>query len=560
MTRSDPVSVEVIEHHLTATAEQMKRTIIRTAMHPIIYEVLDFSTAVFDAKGRLAAQASGLAIFLGTLDWAVRSVLKKFGPDNLQPGDIILTNDPYNGGGTHLSDVSVVEPIFHETRIIGFVASRAHWNDIGGAVPLSVQTNAKEIYAEGLILPVVKLYQGGRLNRGLMDMISANIRGSEHQIGDLKAQLAAAAVGKTRMIELACKYGPDVLETSVSQIQDAAEVLTRRNIADIPDGEFHGEDFLDDQGHGGPPTRIKVRIVKQLDELEFDFNGSAPANPSGYNMTLCSLVAACRIILKAIIDPRGSTNDGSFRPLTVTAPAGSVVNAIHPTPVSLYGEPGRRAIDAVLRALAPVIPDRLPAGHYGTIAGVAMAGWDDRTDPPTWASFQGPNGGGWGASLGRDGESALCCITNGDTRNTPTEIIEALSPLRVLRYQLRQDTGGAGQWRGGLGTTYEFEVLTEGPFNLTCALGRTLFAPFGVEGGRDGATNVVKIIRDGSVISTLGRATSVALQRGDRVLVNTGGGGGYGKPDKRDREAVRHDIRLGYITPAAAHADYGIPI
>src|SRR5581483_12070918 len=215
-------------------------------------------------------------------------------------------------------------------------------------------------------------------------------------------------------------------------------------------------------------------------------------------------------------------------------------------------EPARRAIDAVWRALAPVAPELLPAGHFGTIAGLAIAGWDDRTQPPLRVSFQGPNGGGWGAAPGRDGESALCPVTNGDTRNTPAEVIEAKAPLRVRRYSLRPDSGGEGEWRGGLGTVYEFEVLTGGPFFMTCALGRTTFPPFGIAGGGPGATNVVEIERDGRIVATLARATAVSLLKGDIVRVMTGGGGGYGEPARRSAAAIQRDLDLGYVTAARA--------
>jgi N-methylhydantoinase B len=386
----------------------------------------------------------------------------------------------------------------------------------------------------------------------VFDLIAANVRQSASQVGDLQAQLAAARVGSARLITLAAKYGRSTLARAIRQLQAAAEARTRRRLREIPDGSYVGEDFLDDDGVGGPPTRIAVRAEKRSDHLHLDFSDSAPATPSGYNMTRCSLVSACRVLVKAITEPRGPTNDGNFRALTVSARPGSVVDAVHPTPVSLYGEPARRAIDAVWRALAPVIPERLPAGHFGTIAGLAMSGWDDRMQPRQRVSFQGPNGGGWGAARGHDGESALCPVTNGDTRNTPVEVIEAKTPLRVRTYSLRADSGGAGEWRGGLGTIFEFEVLTEGPFFLTCALGRTLFPPFGLAGGLPGATNVVEIERGGRVVATLARATAVSLQKGDVVRVMTGGGGGYGDPTRRSKTAIRRDVELGYVTTDAA--------
>lgn len=544
----DRITREVIRHALVATADEMKETLGRSAYNPIINEVLDFSCGVFDALGRLAAQAAGLTIFLGTLDWAVRAVRDKRGAEALEPGDVFLTNDPYAAGGTHLNDVCAVAPVFHDGALLGFVASRAHWTDVGGAAPLSVQPDARELYAEGLILPVVRLVRGGVVDTELLDLIRANVRDPETQLGDLRAQLAAADVGARRFTGLAARYGADGLERAMADIQSMSEQLVRRRLAALDDFEADGEDFLDDDGVGGDPARIRVRVSKLGDELTMDFAGSSPSNPSGYNMSFCSLISACRVVFKALIDPESPANDGGFRPLAVAAPLGSVANARFPSAVSLYGEPARRAIDAVWRAVGEAVLGLLPAGHFGTIAGIAMAGLDDRVDPPRWTTYQGPNVGGWGGSPGRDGESALCCVTNGDTRNTPAEIIETKAPLRVHRLALRPDSGGPGEWRGGLGIVYEYEVLTGGPFTVTCAVGRTDFPPFGVAGGNDGATNLVEVRRADGTLVQLKRTTAYPLARGDRVVVLTGGGGGYGDPARRDLRAVELDRLRGYVS------------
>jgi N-methylhydantoinase B len=548
----DGITREVIRHALVATADEMKETLGRSAYNPIINEVLDFSCGVFDARGRLAAQAAGLTIFLGTLDWAVQAVLDKRGADRLEPGDLFLTNDPYDGGGTHLNDVCAVAPVFHDEHLLGFVASRAHWTDVGGAVPMSVQPDAREVYAEGLILPVVRLVRGGAVDTDLLDLLRANVRDPETQLGDLRAQLAAADVGARRLDGLASRYGADGLQRAIADIQDMSERLVRRRLANLDDFETDAEDFLDDDGVGGDPARIRVRVSKQGDELTMDFSGSAPSNPSGYNMGLCSLVSACRVVFKAVIDPDSHANDGGFRPLSVVAPPGSVVNARSPSAVSLYGEPARRAIDAVWRAVGESLTGTLPAGHFGTIAGIAMAGLDDRVEPPRRTTYQGPNVGGWGAAPGCDGESALCCVTNGDTRNTPAEVIETKAPLRVHRLALRPDSGGRGEWRGGLGIVYEYEILTGGPFTMTCALGRTDFPPFGSAGGNDGATNLIEVRHADGTLAHLKRTTAYPLARGDRVIVLTGGGGGYGDPARRDQKAAELDGLRGYVSRESA--------
>jgi N-methylhydantoinase B len=527
-TRQDPILMEIVGYALVGAAEEMKLTLMRSAYNPIIYEVLDFSCGVFDRRGRLTAQASGLAIFLGTLDWAVQSVIARHGVQDLREGDVFLTNDPYGGGGTHLNDVCCVTPVFSNGELIGFTASRAHWTDVGGAVAMSVQPDAPNLHAEGLVLPGIRLYRAGDPVVEVFDLLRANIRDADRGFGDLRAQLAAGGIGGRRLIELAERYGAERFAAIAEQLQEQSEARVRTRLALLPEGETSAVDQLDDDGHGGPPVSIRARLVLCRDRIRFDFTGTDAATASGYNASLCSLVSAARVVFKALTDPSGPTNDGSFRPLEIHVPEGTVVSATYPTGVSLYGEPSRRAIDAVWRAFAELVPDVLPAGHYGTIAGVAMAGWDDRSEPALWTTFQGPNPGGWGGGPGQDGESALFCVTNGDTRNTPAEIVEHIAPLRVHALRLRDGSGGAGRWRGGLGVEYDYEILTSGPFALTCALGRTRFGGFGVAGGADGAVNALEVRRNGRVEAELERVTAFPLRRGDHVVLKTGGGGGYG--------------------------------
>lgn len=548
--RIDPVVTEVIGYGLVGAAEEMKLTLMRSAFNPIIYEVLDFSCGVFDRHGRLAAQAAGLPIFLGTLDWAVQAVLQKEGADGLRPGDVFLTNDPYGGGGTHLNDVCAVVPVFAGGELVGFTASRAHWTDVGGATPLSVQPDAPNVHAEGLVLPVVRYLHAGRVVPEVDAILRANIRDVARGLGDLRAQVAAGQAGAQRVVELVDRYGSEVVTGAIDELIDRSDRRVRARLRAIGAGVAEAVEHLDDDGRGGGPVRIAVRVQLDGDGATFDFAGTDLATATGLNMSRCSLVSACRVIFKALVDPSSPANDGSFRALRVEAPQGSVVSASYPSAVSLYGEPARRAIDAVWRAFAELVPD-MPAGHYGTIAGIAMAGYDDRFDPPRWTTFQGPNAGGWGARRGEDGESALVCVTNGDTRNTPVEITEHVAPLRVHALRLRPSSGGEGRWRGGLGIEYDYEVLTGGPFAVTCALGRTAISPFGVAGGRDGKPTTLEVWRDGARVAELARVTAFPLQRGDRLVLRTGGGGGYGDPALRAPEARALDRLRGYVAEGA---------
>ncbi len=555
-TLVDPVTVEVVSHYLRAVADEMKRTIVRTAMSPVIYEVLDFSTGVFDRRGRLVAQTAGLAIFLGTLDWAVQATIRKFGAD-LHPGDVILTNDPYSGGGTHLNDVSVVAPVFYRGKLEGFVASRAHWMDIGGQVPLSVMTTATEINQEGLLLPVVRAYHRGRPDRQLLDFLAANVRLPEVMKGDFNAQLAASRAGERRLLELFERYGAETVDRCIEVFLDAGERVTRARLSAMPDGRYSGTEYLDTDRTTGRPVKVHVTIEKTGSELTLDFTGSDQATKSSYNVTYCGLVSGCRVLLRAITDPKAPTNDGCFRPLKVVAPPGTVVNAGRPSPVGMYGEVARRAIDAAWMALAEVLPGGLPAGHFGSICGQCMAGWDDREPEPRYTSFSGPNGGGWGATPAEDGESAMVCVSNGETKNNPVEILEAKNPLLITRYELRQDSGGPGKRRGGLGTTLEFRVLTSGEYMATFAAGRAERGAFGSAGGRPGIPNRVTVTREGQVIAGLERETAFALKKGDLITVESGGGGGWGDPAEREPSLVAADVEAGYVSPEAAEKEYG---
>ena len=552
----DVITVEVVRNYLISIAEEMKKTIIRTSMSPIIYEVLDFSTGVFDRRSRLIAQASGLAIFLGTLDWAVKAVLDKYGESNLKPGDIFLTNDPYEGGGTHLNDVAMVKPIFYREALVGFTGVRAHWLDVGGKVAFSQMTDATEIYQEGLQFPIIKLCDAEVMNEALVETIKANVREPRLIIGDMNAQIAACKVGERRYLELVDKYGLDFVEAAMGKIMEDSDLLTRKELEDIPDGVYHGEDFLDSDAVTDEPRRVAVKIEKQGSDITFDYSASDEATRSSYNLGYCALVSAARVLLKAITSPQTPINDGCFRPLTVLAREGSLVNARRPSPVCMYGELSDRVAEAAWKALAPVIPERLPAGHYGTVCAQGLAGWDDRFDPPCYAMHGGPNAGGWGASHFKDGENALICLLNGDTRNTPVEIIEAKNPLRVLRYALVEDSGGPGRFRGGLGTVIEYEVTTALDFVALFVLERVKFKPFGLHGGWEGAGNDAYVLRDGELFPNLGKVTGFQLQKGDVVTVVAGGGGGYGNPQERDPEKIREDVKKGYVSLEKARDTY----
>lgn len=556
----DKITIEVIRNYLITVAEEMKKVIERTAVSPIIYEVLDFSTGVFTRDARLIGQAAGLPMFLGTLDMAVQAVLEKFGPDGLSEGDLIITNDPYWGGGTHLNDVVTVSPIFYQGRLAGFGAVRAHWIDIGGKVAFSQMTDATEIYQEGLQFPVLKLYEAGRLNAALFDLIRTNVRMPDAVVGDLHAQVAACRIAERRITELLERYGVDTFDAAVERIMDNSEAEVRAALRRIPDGVYEGDDLLDPIGGQGEPVRVRVKVVKEGDRMILDFSGSDPATTSSFNQGYGGLLSSCRLLFKAITTPDDPMNEGSFRALEVVAPKGSFLNVDKPSPVCMYGEVGMHVTDAVWKALAPVLADRLPAGQYGTVAAQGFAGYDTAFDPPRYFMFGGPNAGGWGAGRDHDGENALICLGDGDTRNTPVEVIEAKYPLLVRCYELIPDSGGAGQFRGGLGLRIEYEVLRGEHLIAVFICGRCQFPAFGLFGGHDGRPNAIYVTRGGKRGPCTCQSSGFPLEVGDVITIETGGGGGYGDPRRRDPERVRRDVMMGYVSKEAARMVYGVEV
>ncbi|MFN8494880.1 MAG: hydantoinase B/oxoprolinase family protein [Caldilineaceae bacterium] len=554
----DKITVEVIRNYLITVAEEMKKVIERTSMSPIIYEVLDFSTGVFTRDAKLIGQAAGLTMFLGTLDMAVEAALRKFGEAGLKPGDLIITNDPYEGGGTHLNDVVCISPIFYEGKLAGFGAVRAHWIDLGGKAPFSQMSDATEIFQEGLLFPIIKLYDGGVLNQALYEVICANVRIPDSVAGDLQSQVAACRIAERRLVEILAKYGVATFDEAVQTIMDNSERQIRQAIQAIPNGVYTAEDYADSAGPGGPPIRVCVKVLKQNDEITFDFTGSDPATASSFNQGWGALLSGCRAMLKCVTTPQDPTNDGSFRPLKVIAPAGACLNVSKPSPVCMYGELGMHVMDAIWKALAPVMPEQIPAGHYSTVAAQGFAGYDTAYNPARFFMFGGPNGGGWGAGRNWDGENALICLGDGDTRSTPMEIIEAKYPIEILKYELIPDSGGAGEFRGGLGLTVVYKLLRGDQLSAVFVCGRCKFPAFGLFEGQDGRPSEIYITRDGRPGPCTCQAAGLPLQVGDIITVNAGGGGGYGDPAQRDKKLVQYDLAMGYISAETAHRVYQV--
>ena len=370
----DRFTLEIIKDGLLAIGDEMFVTMQRTSMSTIIYETLDYATGLTDAKGRLVTQGNGVTLFLGTLDYGVRSVLDKFGYDGLNPGDIVMTNDPYAGGGTHLSDVSLIMPIFYDGKIVAFAANKGHWTEVGGMAAGSWTTDSTEIYQEGLQFPVIKIFEEGEVVQGLVDLIRANVRTPDMSIGDMYAQAASVRIADRRFRDLCDKYGVDVVLAGIDSLMDHSEQLIRQELKSIPPGVYEAVDYIDDDGIGDESFKVQVKVTVAEDTIIFDFTGSHPQVLGPVNAAMTGLQSAARAILLALTDPSVPANDGCFRALEVVCPDGTIFTCKRPAAVSTYWETMLYAADLIWKAMAPVLPKRLPAGHFLSVCAPVIAG------------------------------------------------------------------------------------------------------------------------------------------------------------------------------------------
>jgi N-methylhydantoinase B len=552
--RFDPVTLQVIKDALTAIGQEMFQVMIRTSMSPIIYETTDFAVGLTDARGELIAQGNGVAGFLATLDTAVQSALQHHPASSLRDGDVIITNTPYEGGGTHLSDVLIIVPILFEGQLVGFSVNKSHWTEIGGKDAGSVSTTAREIYQEGLHLRFVKLYEAGRLNQGLVDVIAANVRMPEQTLGDMHAGVAAARTGERRVQQLFRRYGAATVGFAMSDLLDYGERLTHAQLKLLPEGVYEAEDLLEEDGLGNGPFRLKVKVTIAGGRMTADFSGTSAQAPGPINSTRTALVTAVRCALKAITDPDIPANGGCFRHVDIVCPEGTVITAVSPAPVSIYYESLVAVIELVWKALAPAMAERLPAGHYRSVGGTFLAG--THPDSQQFYVLGEPLLGGWGAGHDRDGLNGMFCCANGETYNIPVELAESRYGVQIEQYAFHQEAGGAGQFRGGRGVVLDYRLSSDEGF-LTVTYSRTESRPWGLLGGAEGSSNRAEIHRADGRVERRTMDTGVSVKAGELIRIVTGHGGGYGDPRQRSRAAIERDLRDGYISAAQALADYG---
>jgi N-methylhydantoinase B len=555
--RIDPITVEVIRNRLISNATEMTETIKRAAYSPIIYEVLDLSNAIHDRQGNLVVQAPGIPLFLGAMPAVVNSVLDRFGIENIYPGDVIISNDPHSAGGTHVNDINMVVPIFWENELVLFANSKAHWIDIGGKDPGSWSPDAENIYQEGIILPPIKLYERGQLNETALEIIMANVRVPDYSRGDLRAQLAACRVAEKRTHEVFKRYGSETVTAAIKEIMDHGERLIRAEIEGIPDGVYRVEDYVDSDGITDKPIKVVTTVTVQGSELSVDFTGSDPQTQgAGGNCAWAGTVSAVRLAIKCLTDPDLPGNQGCYRPIKVHAPKGTCVNPLSPAAVTVgLGDVSHVIIESIFRALASALPEKTIAGMYGTVSALVISGQDPRQDNRPYIHFM-PYSGGWGARASKDGISGLMTIVNGDCLNVPVEVVETKYPLRVERYEMLPDSGGAGKYRGGLGLAVEYRLL-DSDANISVGLSRYKIKPYGLFGGKEGIPSVTRVTYPDGTSEELFKIGGKSVPKGSLISHSCGGGGGYGSPAERDPELIKRDIQNGYITEEAARCEYG---
>jgi N-methylhydantoinase B len=558
---SDPATFEIIKNSLYKIAEEMRVVLAKTAYSPLLKSAGDYSCGVFDAGGEMVAQGPDLPIHLGSMPDAVHAVVAAFTGD-VHEGDVFIHNDPYFGG-SHLPDMNVVRPAFHAGQLLGYACLRAHWPDVGSATPGSYGA-VTDIFGEGLRLPPVRLISRGTMNADLEKIILANVRTPEERRGDLGAQLAATRRASERLSALAQRYGGAKLVGYMAEVMDYSGRLMRATLADLPDGEGAFEDVCDGDGiaddalGNDAPFRIRLSVKKVADRLIVDFAGTDATVAGPMNAPLSVTASGVYCGLKTAIDPNNliPPNSGCWRAIEIRAPKGSVVNATFPSPVVYANhEISHRVADMVMGALASFLPEQVMACSQGTSAILTLGGVDPRTGR-YYVSYETVKGG-FGARPNKDG---INCITSGisNTMNTPVEIMETSFPVRIERYEINPDSGGAGRYRGGCGAIRVWRLLEDADATGALCMERMTSPPFGLLGGKAGAAAAVKLTTPDGPARDLPGKGAFNAPAGSVIEMVTPGSGGFGPPAERHRAAIGRDLLDGYISTARAQRDYGV--
>ena len=516
----DPITLAVIQSGLSAAADEMFSMLRKTAMSPIIHEVLDVGTGVTDGAGNIVGSGAGIPSFVGVLDKAVRRIIEIHGAENIRDGDLFVTNDPNFGGVTHLSDVVIAQPVFFECSCVAWTASIAHWSDIGGMTPGSMSTRATEIYQEGLRLPAVRLFERGQEISAVFEIIAANSRLPDFALGDLWSQIAASRRAGSRIRRLASAYGIDAYEAAIEALFLEGERRARAGLSALPQGEFRIEDEKD----SGIVWRATIRISDA--EFVVDLRENPDQRDGPWNTSRDGSVISAQMIFKAMTDPEFPANEGSFRPLTVLTRAGSIFDSISPAPHGYYFETRIGLYDMLWRCLASIMPGSLPAGHFASICGTVVAG----KHPDTGRRFTmvEPQMGGWGATAERDGENCMYSTSHGETFNCPVEICEARYGLEVAWKRMRDDKSGNGIHKGGKGMSLCYRPRA--PAVVAAGFSRHRKSVWGLNGGAPGGTNRLRLVRASGTEESHAFVSDLEVGPGDELIIETANGGGWGAP------------------------------
>jgi len=553
MSELDPVTLAVLKGRLEQIADEMDATLFRSAFNPIIAEARDASHGLYHAEtgDTLVQGKAGLPIFVGAMAFAVRAVIEKSAKQgDLADGDVYIFNDPYEGG-THLSDFKLVRPFFRNGRVFCWLASVGHWHDVGGNVPGNYNPAATECFQEGMLIPPVKLFAKGVLRTDVVDIVTANSRLPNSAYGDLNGQISALDLGARRLASLLDEYGDATVAEALTRLRARAGWLMRACIDELKDGVYSAEDFLDNDGIVDTPLKIALDLTVSGQTMTLDFSRCSPACAGPLNISRSTAIAACYVALKHVFRDVPA-NAGVLDPIEFVIPEGMLLSATAPKPVGGYTETILRMIDTVFVALAQACPERVNGCAYGTINALSLAG--HRKNGQRWVMFSFFGGGHGGHPEGdglNHGNAPISTATI-----PPVEILEAAYPVMFTRWALRPDSGGAGRHRGGLGAIYEIELLEE-QADVFLFGERGRFAPPGILGGKAGALNRFTVLRhDGAEAHPpmASKWVGVKLAKGERVRLETPGGGGYGPPEQRSGEAIAHDVQSGYVTGSAKGA------
>lgn len=553
MASVDPITVEVIRYELVSAAEEIKKVFKRTTTLAVLYEINDFGISLYDDRLRLMADIPGLPLFSGTLDYCVQACLRQVGPEGLDPGDTVITNYPFDTGSQTI-DVAIVAPIIHRGETLGYAALKGHMGDNAAIDPYPTYT--EDIFQEGVIFPGLKLYRRGHLDEAVLRLIRFNSRIPYATAANFLAGVSALRAGIARVVGVVEKYGAQTFRRAVDAIIKHGERVARQAIEKIPDGTWVAVDYLDNNGIDQEPVKIEARVTVQGSDIIIDLSGSALQQRGPVNLPYPGTVAAVRYAVKALTTPLLPSNAGHFAPLQVMAPEGSLFRPKPPAATFLYAWAGFRLVELIPRALAEAIPDKVPACSGGDICGVLLAYYDYETGRGEQAG--GPEGHGTGAKHNADGENGLMHDGESGCCNAPVEVMENRAPVLIERYELRQDSGGPGFFRGGLGLRKDHRTLT--PVSMISIAEKTAASvPWGLAGGKPGKNNRVVLFPGTPQEKVVGKSRA-HLEPGAVVSQQTGGGGGYGDPLDRPVRQVLADVREEYVSLESARDDYGVVI